>query len=220
MNVFGQGMAEFVPSVAEGPVASSNGLRQGTASAVPKRAQHSGVLTPEVVRTCSRALLLATLISALSATPQSASAQLQSLTPARAAAVEDGVRAFTRTVAHDVTEEGPSAWRKHFADSPSFFMAVDGKLAFPSGAAMIAAIPDVARAIKHIELHWGDDLRVDPLTADLAVVGTSWHEVVTDAAGKRLETSGYFTGTVEHRDGRWQFRNAHWSSAAPASPAP
>lgn len=39
----------------------------------------------------------------------------------RRAAVEDGVRRFTVTVAHDVTEEGPVAWRKHFADSPAFF---------------------------------------------------------------------------------------------------
>jgi len=172
------------------------------------------------MRTLHRALLLTTLICTLSAAPQPASAQSPPLSPARAAAVEDAVRAFTRTVAHDVTEEGPTAWRKHFADIPAFFMAVDGKLAFPSGAAMIAAIPDVARAIKHIELRWGDDLRVDPLTADLAVVGTSWHEVVTDAEGKRMETSGYFSGTVEHRDGRWQFRNAHWSSAVPPPPAP
>jgi len=85
---------------------------------------------------------------------------------------------------------------------------------------MIAAIPDVARAIKHIELHWGDDLRVDPLTTDLAIVATSWHETIVDAAGKSMEESGYFTGTVEYRDGRWRFRNAHWSSAVPPPPAP
>jgi hypothetical protein len=174
------------------------------------------------MRTWHRALLLATLISipAVSATPQSASAQSRPLTAERAAAVEAGVRAFTRTVAHDVTEEGPAAWRKHFADSPSFFMAVDGKLVFPNGAAAMAAIPDLARAIKHIELRWGDDLRVDPLTTDLAVVAATWHEVIVDPAGKRLDETGYFTGTAENRDGRWQFRNAHWSVAAPAAPAP
>lgn len=173
------------------------------------------------MRTLHRALLLATLISsAVSATPQSASAQSRPLTAERAAAVEAGVRAFTRTVAHDVTEEGPAAWRKHFADSPLFFMAVDGKLVFPSGAAAMAAIPDLARTIKHIELRWGDDLRVDPLTADLAVVAATWHEVIVDPTGKRMDESGYFTGTAEYRDGRWQFRNAHWSVAAPPAPVP
>jgi len=170
------------------------------------------------MRIWHRALLLATFISAIYGTPQTVFAQSRSLAPERAATVEEGVRAFMRTVAHDVTEEGPAAWRKHFADTPSFFMAVDGHLVYSSGAAAMAANPDVVRAIKHIELHWGDDLRVDPLTADLAVVATSWHEVIVDAAGKSLDESGYFTGIAEYRQGRWQFRNAHWSSAAPPAP--
>lgn len=167
-----------------------------------------------------RALSLATLVSAIACTSQSVYAQSRALTLPRAAGVEEGVRAFMRAVAHDVTEEGPAAWRKHFVDTPSFFMAVDGHLAFPSGAAAMAAIPDLVRTIKHIELRWGDDLRVDPLTMDLAVVATSWHEVIVDAEGKRLEEGGYFTGTIEYRGGRWQFRNAHWSSAVPGPPAP
>ncbi|MGA8223156.1 MAG: hypothetical protein WB780_16015 [Candidatus Acidiferrales bacterium] len=167
-----------------------------------------------------RTLLVATLLSAIFVTPQIISAQSRPLTPERAAAVEEGVRAFTRTVAHDVTEEGPLAWRKHFADVPAFFMAVDGHLVYATGAAAMAGIPDVTRNIKHIELHWGDDLRIDPLAADLAVVATTWHEVIVDAAGKRMDESGYFTGIAEFRDGHWKFRNAHWSSAAPPAPAP
>jgi hypothetical protein len=164
-------------------------------------------------------LLLATLTFVICGTPH-VSAQSHSVAPEQAAAVEVGVRAFTRNVAQDVTEEGPTAWRKHFADSPSFFMALDGRLVYPSGAAAMAAIPDLARTIKHIELRWGDDLRVDPLTTDLAVVATSWHEVLVDPAGKRVEETGYFTGTAEYRNGRWQFRNAHWSVAAPHSTVP
>jgi hypothetical protein len=132
--------------------------------------------------------------------------------------VESGVRAFTRSVAHDVTQEGPSAWSKHFANSPAFFMAVNGTMAFPSGAAAMAAIPSVALAIKHIELQWGDDLRVDVLTPVLAVVAAPYREIQTDPAGHRVEDKGFFTGVVEYRDGRWQFRDAHWSSAAPAAP--
>ena len=172
------------------------------------------------MRTWHRSLLLAALLSAILGALEIVAAQSHSLTPERATAVEDGVRTFTRTVAHDVTEEGPAAWRKHFADTPSFFMAVDGHLVYASGAAAMADIPNLVRAIKHIELHWGDDLRVDPLTADLAVVATSWHEVLVDAAGKHIDESGYFTGTAEYRDGRWQFRNAHWSVAHPPAPTP
>jgi hypothetical protein len=143
----------------------------------------------------------------------------RSLTSAQAAAVEEGVRAFTKTVAHDITQEGPSAWRRHFADSPSFFMASEGHLVFPNSAAATAGIQDVARTIKHIELHWGDDLRVDPLTPDLAVVAASYHEVQVSADGVHVNETGFFTGIAERQGGRWQFRNAHWSVALPASTA-
>lgn len=143
----------------------------------------------------------------------------ESLTPAQAAAVEAGVRAFAQTVAHDVTQDGPLAWQKHFAESKAFFMAVNGQMAFPDRATATAAMPNIARAFKHIELQWGDDLRVDPLTANLALVATSWHEVLVDASDHSVDEKGYFTGIAEYRDGRWQFRDAHWSTVPPA-PAP
>lgn len=171
------------------------------------------------MRTSQRALLLAVLVFAICATPQFAPAQTHSLTSAQAAAVDRGVRAFTATVAHDVTQDGPTAWRKHFADTPAFFMAVNGQLVFANSADVTAKIPQIAQMIKQIQLQWGDDLRVDPLTETLAIVATSWREVILNADGKRDEESGYFTGTVELRDGRWQFRNAHWSVAVPSAPA-
>ena len=108
-----------------------------------------------------------------------------------------------RTVAHDVSEEGPAAWQKFLADEPAFFLASEGLLLFPNGAAAKAAIPELVRMIKHIDLTWGDDLRVDPLTAEFAVVGASYHEVRVDPKGERLDERGFFTGTVEYRDGRW-----------------
>jgi hypothetical protein len=119
-----------------------------------------------------------------------------------------------QTVAHDVTHEGPIAWRKHFADSPAFFMAVNGSMAFPDSAAATKGIQGAAQAIPHIELVWGNDLRVDPLTRELAVVAASWHEVQVNGAGKRVDLSGFFTGIAQQRDGGWQLRDAHWSEAA------
>jgi hypothetical protein len=147
----------------------------------------------------------------------------QSLLPARRAAVEDAVRRFTVTVAHDVTQEGPLAWRKHFADTPSFFMAVNGQLAFPSGQAAAQAIPEVARQYKHIELRWGDDLRLDALTESLCVVGTSYTEIIElqpGVEGFQGTQNGYFTGLAENRNGQWQFRDAHWSLPVPPSKVP
>jgi hypothetical protein len=164
------------------------------------------------MRTLPQALLLAAVAFAGCGSHHS-----HSLTPARSAAVEDSVRAFARAVAHDVTEEGPAAWRRHFADSPAFFMAANGQLVFPNSAAATAGIQGLARNFKHIELHWGDDLRVDPLTPDLAVMAASWREVLVSTAGRSMEETGFFTGIAEHRDGRWQFRNAHWSVAVPSA---
>jgi hypothetical protein len=166
-----------------------------------------------------RALTLTTVAFATCDSCQFASSGSPSLTAVRTAAVQDGVRTFMRSVAHDISQEGPSAWRRHFADSPSFFMASEGHLVFPNSASATAGIQDVARSIKQIELRWGDDLRIDPLTPDLAVVAASYHEVQVMADGVRVNETGFFTGIAERQGGRWQFRNAHWSVAGPASPA-
>jgi hypothetical protein len=165
-----------------------------------------------------RVLLLAAIAAAGCGPNHVAPSESQSLTAARAAAVDVSVRAFAQTVAHDVTQEGPSAWRRHFADTPEFFMASEGRLVFPNSASATAAIQDLPRKIKQIDLRWGDDLRIDPLTPDLAVVAASYHEVQVSPEGRRVEEAGFFTGIAERRDGRWQFRNAHWSVAVPSPP--
>lgn len=142
------------------------------------------------------------------------------LSPERKAAIEDAVRRFASKVAQDVTQEGPAAWRKEFSDSPAFFMASDGQLAFASGQAAAQGIDQLTRTIKQIELRWGSDLRVDALTEDLAMVAASWHEFRVDMQGHRVEDSGYFTGLVEQRQGQWRFRNVHWSEVVPPSKVP
>lgn len=147
-----------------------------------------------------------------------ASGEPQALTPAEAAAVVNGVRTFAQVVAHDVTQEGPAAWRRHFADTPSFFMAVNGRLAFSDSASTTAGIQDAVRAFRQIDLKWGDDLRVDPVAPGLAMMAATYHEVQVAAAGGRVEENGFFTGLAENRNGRWQFRDAHWSSMAPPGP--
>jgi hypothetical protein len=94
-------------------------------------------------------------------------------------------------------------------------MASEGQLVFPNRAAATAAIQNLEETVKQIELKWGDDLRIDPLTKNLAVVATSYHEVRVSTDGLRIEENGFFTGIAEYRGGRWQFRNAHWSVIAP-----
>jgi hypothetical protein len=173
-----------------------------------------------ILRTLQCVLLLTTLTFAGSGTRHTALEESQPLTSARAGGVEDGVQAFMRDVAHDVTQDGPIAWRKYFADTPAFFMAVNGKIAFANSAEVTAGLPQVALAIKQIELKWGDDLRVDPLAPDLAVVAAPYHELQVWADGHHVEDNGYFTGVAQYRDGRWQFRDAHWSEPVPPASVP
>ena len=156
-------------------------------------------------------------------------AVLVSCLPCRAAAsesqpstqghpVDQAVRAWMQTVAQDVTRNGPLAWLKYFETGPEFFMAVNGQMAFRNRAAAEDGTRKFAQTIRQIELKWGDDLRVDPLTTHLAAIAVSWREIQVDTAGHRVDEKGYFTALAEYRDGRWQFRNAHWS--APVSPGP
>jgi hypothetical protein len=142
------------------------------------------------------------------------------LNPDQTLQITNSVRAFAATVANDITSRGPLAWRDHFADTPSFFMAADGQLVFANSDAATRGIKELPRSIAHIELRWGDPVLVDPLTPALAMLAAPYHEVLVDNAGHRVESSGYFTGLAELGPAGWKFRNAHWSVAAPTSPAP
>lgn len=133
-----------------------------------------------------------------------------------AAAIDRAVRAFMQTVSRSVTQEGPVAWIKYFDASPAFFMAVDGQMAFPNTAAAQEGTRKFAQTIHHIELKWGDDLRVDRLTNEFAMVAVSFREIQVDTTGRSITESGYFTGLAEYREGHWQFRNAHWSDPVPS----
>lgn len=139
------------------------------------------------------------------------------LDAARVAAITDSVRVFADSVARGVTRRGPAAWRDYFADTPAFFMAAEGRLVFPTSDSATRGIQGLTRVIAHIELRWGDSLRVDVLGPGLAVVAMPWHEVQVDRAGHRVEEAGFFTGLVEHGGAGWQFRDAHWSVAVERS---
>jgi hypothetical protein len=127
--------------------------------------------------------------------------------------VLEQVRGFMLQVAHDVSTNGPTAWRAQFADTPAFFMAVNGRMQFADGAAARAGIAALPKVIQHITLKWGDDLRIDPLTADYAVVATSYTEILVSPQGERHRDAGFFTAVAERDRGRWRLRDAHWSSA-------
>lgn len=137
------------------------------------------------------------------------------LTAVHRAALADSVRALALAMVEDVSREGPVAWRRYFAEDSAFFMAAEGWLQFPSSDSASRAIAGLVLQIRSIELRWGGELRVDPLGPGLAMVAAPYFEVWVDAAGRRFEETGYFTGLAEHRAEGWRFRNAHWSLAKP-----
>jgi hypothetical protein len=189
-----------------------------TTASFDKIAAHSTTTLREVLRAMrTRHLICILFLIAASAgcARNNVTSDSQSPPSFDAAPVQASLRAFMATVATDVTQQGPVAWRAYFDDTPSFFMAVNGQMAFPNGAAAQDGIQKVALTLKHIDLKWGDDLRIDCLTPQLATVAASWRETQIDSAGHTIEESGFFTGLAEFRNGRWQFRNAHWSSPVP-----
>jgi hypothetical protein len=165
-----------------------------------------------VTRRVLRGLLLASALVLACGKAKAPSDAPKTLSPGAAADVQEAVRGFMRGVARDVTRDGPIAWRKHFSEGPDFYMASEGALQFQSGAAASAAIQELVKVLTHIELAWGDEVRVDALGPTLAGVATTYSEVLVNASGERHQEKGFFTGTVEYKDGRWQFRNAHWSA--------
>ena len=139
--------------------------------------------------------------------------------PDQTASVTKEVRAFTATVAADITKRGVIAWQDHFSGTPAFFMVVDDKVIFTDRDDATKQIPEIAAMTSRIELQWGEPMRIDPINGELAMVAAPYHELIVGADGKRIEENGYFTALAEKNAKGWQFRNAHWS-VTPAVPEP
>jgi hypothetical protein len=135
-----------------------------------------------------------------------------SLAAAELAKAGSEVVAFVKGVEEGVTKRGPTAWRDYFSEIPTFFMVVDGKVAFAGPGEATRGIEQVAKNITRIELQWGV-VRVDVLSPQLASVGAPYHEVQVWADGHQVTEDGYFTGLADRGKDGWRFRNVHWSSA-------
>jgi|SRR5450432_280862 hypothetical protein len=125
--------------------------------------------------------------------------------------VSDSVRRMTVNLVHDLSIQGPIAWIKYFDESPDFFMASDGQLAFKdyqSGKLFIENT--LIKNIFKIDLQW-NQLRIDPLNSNLVSIGGNFHEDLTDTAGKIIQADGYLTAVAKLTNQGWKFRNLHWS---------
>ena len=93
-------------------------------------------------------------------------------------------------------------------------MASNGQLAFPDNDSASLFVHAFAKTIRQIDLTW-DDIRIDSLTPRLAVMASSFHEVLTSPTGIQDTSAGYFTGVAEYLPTGWKLRDAHWSINSP-----
>lgn len=128
-----------------------------------------------------------------------------------AAQIEKDVRQMAADIAHDLAQDGPTAWLRYFTDTNGFFMAANGKLQFANLEQARSFLPRFAAGINHMELTWSE-IRVDPLAPGMAAMGASYQEVFTDKNGHTKEFNGYFTGVAVKTASGWKLRDAHWSS--------
>jgi SnoaL-like domain len=129
--------------------------------------------------------------------------------------VRDSVQQMMTQLSKDITDKGPTAWLQYFEDKPGFFMASEGAMSFPNYDSAARFINNtLSRQVRRMKLEWRD-VRVDVLDDDLAAIGASWLENMTDSTGETHLQSGYFTGVAEATASGWRLRNAHWSAISP-----
>ncbi len=129
----------------------------------------------------------------------------------QAAKVTDRVKQMAGSIAQDISKDGPAAWLKYFDNTPAFFMASDGQLAFADHNAAEQFINGtLVKTITHINLKWGE-VRVDPLTEQMGLMACTFHEDLTDVQGKTTPCNGYFTAIAQETKDGWKLRDAHWS---------
>jgi hypothetical protein len=153
-------------------------------------------------------LILATLICGV--LPGCRSSSSSTLETGKALEVQASVRLLADSIARDVTREGATAWLRYFEASPGFFMASGGALEYPYNDSAVAGVRDFTSRTRQIELTW-NDVRIDPLSARLAVMGASFRENITDTSGNQVRFGGYFTAVAEEIPAGWRLPDAHWS---------
>jgi hypothetical protein len=133
------------------------------------------------------------------------------LTLSQSAIVKDGVQQMVDSIAKAVSYEGPVAWIRYFENSPDFFMASQGQLAFTNNDSLAIFLKNTySKTVSKIDLRW-NHVRIDPFTTRLAGIAAIFHEDITDFTGRKSPTDGYFTAIAHQTPQGWELQNAHWS---------
>ena len=128
--------------------------------------------------------------------------------------VKDSVSLMMTNIPKALAAKGPAAWLNYFEDAPGFFMASGGDLIFkdyPSAKSFI--LTTLVKSISKVNLRWSN-IRIDPMTPQLAAIGADFHEDLTAVNGTMMPVDGYFTATAGLGNGKWKLKNLHWSIKA------
>jgi len=94
--------------------------------------------------------------------------------------VKDNVQFMAVSITKDISHEGPIAWLGYFENTPDFFMVSDGQLVFPNIDSATNFINNtLIKVMPRIQLRW-NNVRIDPLTINLASISAVFHEDITD----------------------------------------
>jgi hypothetical protein len=125
--------------------------------------------------------------------------------------VKDSVRLLLTNLQNGLSQQGPIVWLNYFDQSPDFYMATEGQIAFkdyPVAKQFIETI--LIKKISTIHLTF-NQLRIDSLSTALAVIGTGFHEDLTDSTGLITHSDGYLTALARQTADGWKLENLHWS---------
>lgn len=131
----------------------------------------------------------------------------------RAGSAVDSARALLVSVPTALADRGPSAWLDFFEDSPSFFMASDGAIAFSDRSAAETYLDGFSRSVSEMALEWHEP-RFEDLGGDVVVVTASYDETIRMHDGTESSFAGRMSGVIRRQANRWRFQHLHWSSPA------
>lgn len=126
-------------------------------------------------------------------------------------ATKDSISLLVENTAKNITAKGPIGWLDEFENSPDFYMANDGAIAFKDYPTAEKFVRDtLSKHMQHIELKFSN-IRIKPLSPESGSIGATFHEMLTITEDKAFPVDGYFTATAHHTTAGWKYTNMHWS---------
>lgn len=131
--------------------------------------------------------------------------------PAPQTTVEEAVR---QTAWEHLRAGDADAALSHY--EPDALVASDGVLS-PSFDAFARQAREFYRTLQEVHLAVWDDMHVEVLSDQLAVLTATFRWSSTDTAGVRTDLKGVWTGVFVRRQGQWRIRMRHESTVRAAT---